>query len=96
MTAYQVGETIRLKASITDSDGVLGDPATVKIQINRPDETEDIVALDMTNTDVGLYYYDYSIPNELGTYSWNVTAVGAGDRITIVKDRFSVNPAIGD
>ena len=96
MAARQVGETIRLNAVITDVDGDPGDPVTVKIAINLPDGTEALPATDMVNSAVGSYYYDYLIPSSEGTYSWNITAVGAAGRITIVKDIFSVNPAIGE
>ena len=96
MAAHQVGETIRLNAAITDSDGNPGDPASVKIQANDPDGTEVVLLTDMTNPAIGAYYYDYLIPSGLGTYSWNVTAIGVGGRVTIVKDMFSVNPAIGE
>lgn len=96
MAARQVGETVRLNAAITDSDGDPGDPITVKIAINLPDGTEALPSTDMVNLVVGSYYYDYLIPSSEGTYSWNVTATGAIGRITIVKDIFSVNPAIGE
>lgn len=96
MAARQAGETVRLNAAITDVDGDPGDPSEVKIAINKPDGTEALPATDMVNLAVGSYYYDYLIPSDLGTYSWNVTATGAVGRITIVKDIFSVNSAIGE
>ena len=94
MIFYQVGETVRLNATITDSSGNLSDPSTVRIKVNKPDGTEAVPSSDMTRSDVGLYYYDYVIPNDLGKYRWNVTAIGSSDRITIVKNLFDVDVAI--
>lgn len=96
MAAHQVGETVRLNAAITDINGDSGDPSTVQIMINLPEGTEALPATNMINSAVGSYYYDYLIPSDLGTYTWNVTAVGATGRVTIVKDMFSVNSSIGE
>lgn len=96
MAAHQVGETVRLNAAVTDVDGDPSDPSEVKIEIDKPDGTEALPVTDMVNSAVGSYYYDYLIPSDLGTYSWNVTATGVAGRITIVKDIFSVNSAIGE
>lgn len=90
---YQVGETIRLTASITNDDGA-ADPATVKITVNSPNNSKVVAAQDMENPTVGSYYYDYLIPNNTGKYSWKATATGAGGRITIVKDSFNVDASI--
>lgn len=91
---YQAGETIRLEAAITDSAGEPVGPTTVKIAINKPDGTEGVVSSGMTNPDTGSYYYDYLIPDDLGTYNWHVIATGSTGRITICKDMFSVNTEI--
>ena len=91
---YQIGETIRLGAVITDYAEEPVNPLSVKVRINFPDGTEAIASSDMVNLKVGEYRYDYLIPSDLGTYCWNVTATGAGGRVTIVRDMFSVNVAI--
>lgn len=90
----QIGETIRLLVTITNVDGDASDPATVKISINLPDGEGSVVAVNMTKSETGSYYYDYLIPSNLGDYNWNVTATGSGGRITIVKDSFSATTAI--
>lgn len=95
MAAYQTGETIRLKAAITDVNDVVVNPATVTISINKPAKVVDVVAAVMESSEVGLYYYDYLIPSAItGTYNWKVVATGAGDRITIVKSSFEVGLSI--
>lgn len=94
MSVYQVGETIRLNASITNDSETSVDPSTVKIKIKNPDGTEAVASSDMVNPAVGSYYYDYLISDNTGTYNWSVTATGSEGRITIVKDMFSVNSAI--
>lgn len=94
MAAYQSGETIRLAATITDSDGEAADPTTAKIAINDPSGTQVVTAVDMVNPEVGSYHYDYLIPNDIGAYNWQVTAVGSAGRITIVKDSFNVELSI--
>lgn len=94
MIFYQVGETLRLNAVITDSDGNLYDPSSVKIKINKPDGTEALPLSNMMELSKGSYYYDYLIPNNLGTYKWSVATTGFGGRITIVKNMFNVDAAI--
>lgn len=94
MIFYQVGETLRLNAVITDSNGNLYDPSSVKIKINKPGGTEALPLSNMMELSKGSYYYDYLIPNNLGTYKWSVTTTGFSGRITIVKNMFNVDAAI--
>jgi len=90
---YQVGETIRLLASITDVSGDPADPTTVKISINKPDGSVAQASVDMTNPEAGSYHYDYTIADITGMYSYSVTAT-TGTRITIVKSTFDVDDSI--
>ena len=94
MAAYQVGETIRLIATITDNDDVAVDPIITKISINSPDGEIAVASSDMIKSEIGSYYYDYLIPDDTGTYSWKVTGTGSGGRITIVKNSFSTEISI--
>lgn len=87
---YQVGETIRLKATITNIAGSAVDPTTVVIAINKPDRTAGVGSADMDKEEVGVYFYDFDIPEGTGTYQYNVTAVGSAGRVTIVRDNFKV------
>lgn len=92
--ANQVGETIRLTATITDVDEEAINPTTVKISINKPDGAQALPATSMVNPSIGSYHYDYLAPSVLGTYAWNVTAIGSGGRVTIAKDMFSIDEAV--
>lgn len=92
--SYQVGETIRLKAAIIDSDDEAANPATTKITINKPDGSVGQAAINMETSGTGAFYYDYLIPNNEGAYSWKVTAIGSSGRVTIVKDLFNVDRSI--
>lgn len=95
MSLYQAGETVRLVATITNTAGTAVNPATVKISIKNPSADLVVDSIAMTTGVTGTYYYDYEIPAaNTGTYRYNVIAVGAESRITIVKDSFSVNKAI--
>ena len=83
MAIYQKGETIRLLASITDTDDAAADPDTVKIVIT--DLTTNTVAQasdDMTKSATGEYYYDYLIAGDDRYYKAVITATGSGGRIT--------------
>lgn len=91
---YQVGETAELGAGIIDRNADAADPATVKITINNPRGSKIVSAVDMTNDEVGSYYYNYECPAVLGEYNYNIVAVGGGGRVTIVKDSFHVDSAI--
>lgn len=94
MAAYQTGETIRLKAAITDVNDVVASPTTVKISINKPNGVAAVESADMINPSAGSYYYDYLIPSDEGTYSWKTVATGASSRVTIVKSLFSGEESI--
>ena len=53
MTTYQLGETVRLTATVTDSDGAASDPTTTKISIRKPDKSMAATAQDMTKSATG-------------------------------------------
>lgn len=90
MTLYQPGETLRLTATITDSAGDPAVPTAVVISVTKADGTVDITDAAMTTDIAGTYYYDYSIAASTGIYYAAVKATGAGGRITIAPDSFSV------
>jgi len=91
---YQIGETARLQASVTDSDAAAADPSTIKITIQKPDGTAAVTAQDMTKSAAGTYYYDYTVPSDTGMYQYNIIATGASSRTTIVKGLFRVDAVI--
>lgn len=98
MTTYQLGETIRITATITDTDGNAADPTTTLIYIKKPEGTLIIDGIAMTNPVVGVYYYDYLIPGETvgisGIYSYKIEATGSAGRVTIVNSSFKAEASI--
>ena len=91
---FQVGETPRLSVVVTNQAGAEADPAAIKININKPDGTVVVSDGSLEKSATGNYYYDYTLPvGVYGTYRYNITATGAEDRITIVKDSFLVEVA---
>jgi len=91
--SYQVGETVRLSAAVTDADDAAADPSTMKITIRLPSGTAAVTAQAMTNPAAGSYYYDYTT-TIIGRHRYNVTGVGSSGRVTIVRDSFFVVAAI--
>jgi len=94
MITYQTGETVRMTATITDSGGAAADPATTKISVAKPGGTLAVDGVAMTKSATGIYYYNYTIGSDVGTYKVQVKATGSGGRITIVPDVFAVEASI--
>lgn len=94
MTVHQPGETLRITATIADTDGVAADPVSVVISIAKPDRSLDITEAAMTKAATGSYYYDYSIASDEGVYGIAVKATGNASRVTIEPDTFNVADAI--
>ena len=98
MTTYQLGETIRITAAITDTDGNVADPTTTLIYIEKPDGTLVVDGISMINSAVGTYYYDYLIPGEAagisGIYPYKIKATGSAGRVTIVSSSFKAEASI--
>ena len=92
MTTYQLGETPRITATITDSDGAAADPATTLISIEKPDGTLAVDGTAMTKSETGSYYYDYTLDpdatGQVGAYHYKVECTGSGGRITIKRSSF--------
>lgn len=91
---YQVGETMRITATITDTDGDTADPVTTVISIKKPDGTLGVDAAAMTKSETGIYYYDYLIASDIGTYRVSIKATGSAGRITIEPVHFRAEAAI--
>lgn len=86
---YQLGETVRITATIIDSDSAAADPSTTKISIEKPDGTLAVDGTAMTKSETGSYYYDYTLTSDatgqVGAYHYKVECTGSGGRITIVR-----------
>lgn len=92
MARFDIGETVICSIDVRDGDGVLKDPATsMNIEINVPKfKTNVIASTAMAHDSTGKYHYDYDSSNALaGDYEAKYTATD-GARITIDKDRFSL------
>jgi uncharacterized protein YfaS (alpha-2-macroglobulin family) len=89
---YQLGETVRFTATITDSDGAAADPSTTLITIEKPDGTTAVDGTAMTKSETGSYYYDYTLTSDatgqVGAYHYKVECTGSGGRITIKRSSF--------
>jgi len=69
------------------------DPSTVSITIYNPCMGEEVSEASMTKSDVGIYYYSYTIPVDAtyGEYQIKVTASSAPNTV-IYKDKFFILP----
>lgn len=80
MTEYLNGESIRLKATYTDSSGVAYDPDTIELKIYDPvgvlKSTVTYAAGDIEKNDTGVYFYDYTIPADGDQGYWIQTFTG--------------------
>jgi len=98
MTTYQLGETVRLTATVTDSDGAASDPTSITISIRKPDKAMGITKQAMTKSTTGVYKYNYTIAAEEngleGTYNVRVTATGAEALVSIETSSFDVEASI--
>lgn len=76
----QLGETLKIVATITDADGAAANPSTsTKITIKSPDRTTAVDEQAMTVGATGTYTYYYTVPattGQEGVYSAKVVAVG--------------------
>ena len=74
MTTFP-GNTLRLKATFKDADGVLIDPLTVTLTVRPPDgDPATFTGVQLTNPSVGVYYATYT-PTIAGHYDvgWQAT-----------------------
>lgn len=78
--AYDVGDGVRFKATITDLDGSAADPTTVTVKIRDPSgNTETLVYGvdgDVKKSGTGIYYVDRTI-DEAGVWRHRWAGTGA-------------------
>ena len=91
---YQIGESVKISATITDTDGASATPTSVVISIKKPDGTVAITDAVMSTDVAGSYYYDYTIADDTRVYRVAIKATGAGGRVTIELSRFVVEEPI--
>lgn len=91
---YQIGETPRLSVVVTNQAGEAADPSSIVININYPDGTAVVTGMALTKLETGSYYYDHTLLSGIyGVYRYNIVAIGAEGRVTIVKDSFQAEVA---
>lgn len=79
MEYFVVGQVVRLTHSVYNDLGVLTNPSTITLTISLPDGTSS-GPLTPTNTDTGLYRYDYTtVAAGPHLYRWDTTGPTAPD-----------------
>jgi len=65
---YLKGNTIRVQATFADFDGNATDPEVIKFITydNKYTKLSEITLSSANKVDTGIYYYDYTIPNNVG------------------------------
>lgn len=83
MSDYEVGDTIRIRGTFRDwaeegQVGVIVDPTEVAVNIYNADRS--VLQADLTaiNEATGTYYYDWTLPDEPGTFYIEFTGLVAG------------------
>ena len=93
METHQVGESVQIIATITDTDEVAAAPTSVVISIKKPDGILVVDEVAMSSDVAGTYFYDYVADSER-VYKVSIKATGTEGRVTIQPDRFVVEAAI--
>lgn len=91
MATFQEAETIVIKGTIKDEDGVLTTPATTtKITITDPAGTEVKAAQAVTFDAIGVFRYLYTPASDpvLGAHHVRIIATDTGPRISITDSQF--------
>lgn len=72
MNQYNSGSTIRLKATFKDFDGVLVNPALVKVIFydNKYNVESEHVLTDADRDNTGAYNYDFVTPKVVSKQAW--------------------------
>lgn len=76
--SYNIGDTVRVKATFKDADDVLSDPSTVAVTIYEPDGTETTYTLaggGVTKESDGVYYTNLT-PDQSGVHRYRFTSTG--------------------
>lgn len=82
-----LGDTVPLSVTVTDSTGAAVNPATIVLTITQPDNT--VLVPTPTNTATGVYLYNY-VPTQAGRHAYRFTSTGPA---TAYSDVVNVDPA---
>jgi len=78
MSHYNIGDTIRVKATFKDADDALSDPSTVTVTVYEPDGTETDYTLTgggVQKESTGVYYADIT-PTQAGIHWYRFSSTG--------------------
>lgn len=90
METYDVGDQVRLTATLTDLSGTATDPTAVTLTVRKPDQTATdytYAAGQVTRSGTGVYYRDVDI-DQAG--EWNYRFAGTGALVVAEEGRFYV------
>lgn len=82
---YDLGQTVRLAASVHDASGTLSNATTVTLTITLPDGTTTSPTVTNPPAQTGEYTVDY-VPTQAGRHSWRLVATTPNDAYTDVFD----------
>lgn len=87
--SYDIGDTVRVTATFTDTGGTLVDPAKVTFLVGSPTvtSTETSTGSNVINPSSGVYYLDVVI-DTAGAWNYRVLSTGVVD--TAADDYFRV------
>lgn len=83
----EIGESTKRKIEVRNTASVLEDPSVMVISIWKPDGTLDVDAVSMTNYGTGLFYYWYTVSDQVGTYKILYEAT-TGGKVSKQRDEF--------
>jgi hypothetical protein len=93
---HDVGDIVRLKAMFTSTGGTPADPTTVRFTVESPAgtvTTYSSTASTLTNSAVGTWSYDLTIPDSTASYGvWEYRAFGEGTIVSAEESWFRVLP----
>lgn len=82
---YDLGQTVRLAASVHDASGTLSNATVVALTITLPDGTTTSPAVTNPPAQTGEYTADY-VPTQAGRHAWRLVATTPNDAYTDVFD----------
>jgi len=79
MAIYDIGDTVRLTGTFTNTAGAATDPTAIVMTLKLPDNTlitKTYALAELTKSATGVYYYDYLI-TKAGDHYYRFAGTGA-------------------
>ena len=89
--SLEIGESTKRKIEVRTTAGVLEDPTTMTISIQKPDGSLDVDTVAMTNDSTGEYHYWYTVSQQAGKHKILYEAT-TGGKISKQRDEFEAVP----